>query len=99
MVLWWQTDFDPFLRAVFDLEPERDEGSKRQVFKLAAEPQPIEFLVPERGMLLFAESIYFFEPLLQALDFDEFFRVFLCMLLEKTIIFVSSRMQRLCSSV
>lgn len=50
-------------------------------------------------MLMFAESIYFFEPLLQSLEFDEFFRVFTSMMLEKSVIFVSSKIQRICSSM
>lgn len=99
MVLWWKTDYEEFLKTVFELSPEKDQASKREIFKLKAEPQAIEFLVPEKGLLLFAESIYFFEPLLQALEFDEFFQVFICMLLEKTVIFVSHNMQRLCSSM
>lgn len=99
MVLWWQTDFAPFLKQVFELSPEKEVTSKREAFRLVADPQPIEFLVPEKGLLLFAESIYFFEPLLQALNFEEFFQVFTCLLLEKSVVFVSSRIQRLCSSV
>lgn len=99
MVLWWKTDFDDLISQVFNISPKRDELSKRTLFRMEAEPQPIEFLVPEKGMLLFAESLYFFEPLLHCLNFEEFYQVLLCMLLEKTVIFVSTKLQRICSSM
>lgn len=99
MVLWLKTDFDELLKKIFALSPQRDEYSKRSIFEIDVEPQKIEYIVPERGILLFVESLYFFEPLLQSLTFEEFYQVFLCMLLEKTIVFVSTRIQKICSSM
>lgn len=97
LALLLATDCKSVVDKVLELEPEKD-ASGREVVRLELEFDKVEFVVPNGGLLMFAESIYFFEPLLRSLDFDDFYFVLCCMLLEKSIIFVSTSMQRLCSA-
>jgi hypothetical protein len=91
------TDCRQTVDQVLGLEAETD-GSGREVVRLNLEFDQVEFVVPAGGMLMFAESIYFFEPLLRSLDFEDFYFVLCCLLLEKSVVFVSQSMQRLCSA-
>lgn len=75
------------------------DGTGRQKVTLVVDFDQVDFLLPNSGMQMFSESIYFFEPLLRSLDFDDFYFVLCCLLLEKSVIFVSSSIQRICSSM
>lgn len=61
--------------------------------------EDFDYEMPSRGMLVFSETIYFFENCFSSLPFDKFYYVLTCLLLEKTVIFVSDSIQRLTSSV
>lgn len=75
------------------------DGTGRQKVNLVVDFDQVDFLLPNGGIQMFSESIYFFEPLLRSLDFDDFYFVLCCLLLEKSVIFVSSSIQRICSSM
>jgi len=59
----------------------------------------VEYGIHSEGMNMFSEFIYFFEPTFRCLDFKDFYFVFCCLMLEKTILFVSASLQRLSSSM
>lgn len=98
IVLMLNTDAKHVIDQVLALKAVAD-STGRELVSLNLDYAQVEFLVPTGGTLLFSESIYFFEPLLRSLDFDDFFFVLTCLMLEKSVIFVSTSMQRLCSSM
>jgi hypothetical protein len=98
VLLMFNTDARKVVDEVLTVKAVAD-GTGRQKVTLVVDFDQVDFLLPNGGMQMFSESIYFFEPLLRSLDFDDFYFVLCCLLLEKSVIFVSSSIQRICSSM
>lgn len=59
----------------------------------------IDYLIQSPAVNLFAEVIYFFEPCFRSLSFDKLYFIICCLLLEKSVFFVSERLQRTTSAM
>ncbi len=59
----------------------------------------LNYTIIGSGKHLMAETMYFFQPCFKCLNFDDFYFVWSCLMLEKTVVFVSEKLQRISSAM
>lgn len=72
---------------------------ERNVISLSSPFDSLNYTIVGSGRHLMSETMHFFQPCFKCLAFEDFFFVWSCLMLEKTVVFVSEKLQRISSAM